>query len=116
MYRIITIKELADILRKHAYEERFSIDFTMDQDLESDPSGWYGVEINNTFDGGNILFGLWGGGIDMVRSTTQSGISYDRFCNNLEEYIIEYFIREGGGIPDSYDENTLLCIDEEANK
>lgn len=105
MYRIVTVKELAEILRQHVMDERFLIDFTNDQDLEEEPTGWYGVEINNTFDGGNILLGCYGTGIDVCVSTSKTGRSY-------EDVIAEYLYAEFGGKRESYDENTLLCIEE----
>lgn len=67
-YRIVNIKELADILTERGFNE--TVDFTFDNILEDDePTGWFGVKIVKLFSepDGCIAIGYYGGGATLVR-------------------------------------------------
>jgi hypothetical protein len=43
-------------------EDKCNIYFTFDEDLESEPTGWFGIKIIKIFDGEALAIGYMGGG------------------------------------------------------
>lgn len=66
MYKMLTAKEVIDLLFELPKEER-EISFTFDDvdaDPDCDPAGWHGIKLTKIFDEfDNVLaIGYWGGG------------------------------------------------------
>lgn len=100
-YEIITISELADMLKKKKFNE--SIDFSFDNTLEEDeePSGWFGVKTVKLFDEpkGCIAIGYYGGGATVTRCINPE--------DNLEELLRE-MLRE---LSEEYEQVEVVCVD-----
>lgn len=58
-YKIITIEELFHIMCDMEYIDE--ITFTADNNLEVEPSGWYGIKKMNIFDSDRYVIGYYGG-------------------------------------------------------
>lgn len=67
-YKIITVKELADMLESREFDE--SVDFTFDDEIVDEPTGWFGVKKVSLFDEpyGCIAVGYYGGSDMTIRS------------------------------------------------
>jgi len=63
-----TIEDFAEIvLNTYAVDDdktknEDSVYFTFDEDLESEPTGWFGIQIIKIFDGEALAIGYMGGG------------------------------------------------------
>ena len=68
MLSVETIEDFAEIvLNTYAVDDdetknEDSIYFTFDEDLESEPTGWFGIQIIKIFDGEALAIGYMGGG------------------------------------------------------
>lgn len=58
-YKIITIEELFSIICDMEYIDEIA--FTADNNLEQEPSGWYGIQKINLFDNDYYVVGYYGG-------------------------------------------------------
>lgn len=100
-YRIVTVSELADMLREKEYNN--SVDFTFDNTLETEPTGWYGVKIVDLFNepNGCVTMGYYGGGATIAR------------CIDVDEDNIEDLLREmlWELEPTSDDPVEVVCVD-----
>lgn len=104
-YRFMTVKEIADMLLKLPFGN--SIDFTFDSpdDVTEDfePSGWYGVKLNNLFDEpfGVLCFGYYGGGSGRIEEIYEKKEIVD---------ILQRFVNEEVGM-----EVKDLCVSNKFN-
>lgn len=100
-YKIVTISELADMLKEKKFNE--SIDFSFDNTLEEDgePGGWFGVKIVDLFDepNGCIAIGYYGGGATIARCINTE--------DNLEELLRE-MLRE---LSEEDEQVEVVCVD-----
>lgn len=66
-YKIVTVKELADMLESREFNE--SVDFTFDDEIVGEPTGWFGVKRVSLFDEprGCIAVGYYGGSDTIIR-------------------------------------------------
>lgn len=100
-YEIITISELAEMLKRKKFNE--SIDFSFDSTLEEDeePSGWFGIKIVDLFDepNGCIAIGYYGGGATIARCINPE--------DNLEELLSE-MLHE---LSETNEQVEVVCVD-----
>lgn len=100
-YKIVTVSELADMLKKKKFTE--SIDFSFDNTLEEgrEPSGWFGVKTVKLFDEpkGCIAIGYYGGGATIARCINPE--------DNMEELLKEMLceLSETNGLVE------VVCVD-----
>lgn len=100
-YRIITVSELAKMLKRKKLNE--SIDFSFDNTLEEneEPSGWFGVKIVDLFDEakGCLAIGYYGGGATITRCIDPE--------DNLEELLKE-MLHE---LSETDEQVKVVCVD-----
>lgn len=103
-YKIITVSELADMLKIKKFNE--SIDFSFDNTLEDgEPSGWFGIKVINLFDEpeGCLAIGYYGGSDTITR------------CINPEnsiEALLEEMLCE---LSETDDSVKCICVDLESS-
>lgn len=63
MYKLVTAKEAVDIMFGSCFVNQ-ALNFTFDQDLEREPSDWFGMKLTELFDESEKVFtiGYYGGG------------------------------------------------------
>lgn len=66
-YKIVAVKELVDMLESREFNE--SVDFTFDNEIVGEPTGWFGVKRVLLFDEpcGCIAVGYYGGNDTIIR-------------------------------------------------
>lgn len=102
-YKIIAVKELADMLESREFDK--SVDFTFDDEIVDEPTGWFGVKKVSLFDEpcGCIAVGYYGGSDTIIR-----GIDLDI---PLEQTLRE-MLQE---VADFNSEVKVVCVNMEYN-
>lgn len=88
-----TIEDFAEIvLNTYAINDdeadsKESIYFTFDEDLESDPTGWFGIKIIKIFDGEALAIGYMGGGGIKTYSLNDDNLTKGYVASCIKAYL-----------------------------
>ena len=92
-YMFVTPRELAERLYNGQFNH--SIDFTNDDEedilVNGEPTGWYGIQISNLYDGDCLLIGFYGAGIIYSRN-----LNADNSIDQIEDAIQKFWNIEFG--------------------
>ena len=88
-----TIEDFAEIvLNTYAVdddetENEDSVYFTFDEDLESEPTGWFGIQIIKIFDGEVLAIGYMGGGGIKTYSLSDDTFTKGYIASCIKSYL-----------------------------
>ena len=88
-----TIEDFAEIvLNTYAVdddetENEDSVYFTFDEDLESEPTGWFGIQIIKIFDGEVLAIGYMGGGGIKTYSLSDDTFKKEYIASCIRSYL-----------------------------
>lgn len=82
-YRIITVEELFHIMCDMEYIDEIA--FTADNNLDFEPSGWYGIKKLNIFDSDRYVIGYYGGFQSAILDAVDFGM--DDLTHALKEVL-----------------------------
>ena len=93
MLSVETIEDFAEIvLNTYAVDDdetknEDSVYFTFDEDLESEPTGWFGIQIIKIFDGEALAIGYMGGGGIKTYSLSDDTFKKEYITSCIRSYL-----------------------------
>lgn len=88
---IETIEDFAEMVLNNYNvddtEDKCNIYFTFDEDLESEPTGWFGIQIIKIFDGEALAIGYMGGGGIKTYSLSDDTFKKEYIASCIRSYL-----------------------------